>query len=172
MDEVNGIDMHFIYRKRGHSLDSYRLWTERKRILKPEKARIVGKGSHNERLQEYRPSQQARKRKVELNIQMYNRFFHYCETLGTTTLKEYQQNSHESWLGQNLSDNKSQVSTVKQEKSPTNALRKFRKHDTVNLIRLKETVKTNTIDDEHKSENIERKQIKKRRRVLLLICRC
>ena len=32
---------------------------------------------------------------------------------------------------------------------PTNAIKKFRKHETVNLIRLKQTVKTNTLDDEH-----------------------
>ena len=75
MDKVNGIDMQFIYKKKGHSPDSYRLWTERKRLLKPEKTRIVGKRSDHERLQEYRPPQQARKRIVKLNIQIYNRFF-------------------------------------------------------------------------------------------------
>ena len=90
MDKVNGIDMHFIYKKRGHSPDTYRLWAERKRLLNPEKTRIVGRGTDNERIQEYRPSQQVRKRIVELNIQMYNRFFSYCETLGTTPLKEFQ----------------------------------------------------------------------------------
>ena len=37
----------------------------------------------------------------------------------------------------------------KTKKSPTNALKKFRKHETVNLIWLKQTVKTNTMDDEH-----------------------
>ena len=118
MDKVNGIDMHF----------TYRLYTEKKRILKPEKTCIVGKGSDHERLQEYGPSQQGRKRIVELNIQRYNRFFHYCHSLGTTPLKEYQQNNHESWLGQNLSHNESQVSNVRREICPTNALRKFRKH--------------------------------------------
>ena len=160
---------------------------ERKRLLKPEKTRIVGKGSDHERLQEYRPPQQARKRKVELNIRKYNRFFHHFETLGTTPLKEYQQNNHESWIIQNLSDNESQVSNIRQkkcptgttplkeyqqnnheswiiqnlsdnesqvsnirqEKCPTNALKKFREHETVNLIRLKQTVKTNTMDDDH-----------------------
>ena len=103
MDKVNGIDMHFIYKKRGQSPETYRLWTEKKRLLKPEKTRIVGNGSDHERLQEYRPLWQARKRIVELNVQMYNRFFHYCETLETTPLKEYQQNNHESWVVQNLS---------------------------------------------------------------------
>ena len=53
--------MHFIFKKRGHSPDTLKLWTERKRLLKPEKMRIVGKGTDNERLQEYRPSQQVRK---------------------------------------------------------------------------------------------------------------
>ena len=36
MNKVNGFGMHFIYKKRGHSPETYRLWTERKRILKPE----------------------------------------------------------------------------------------------------------------------------------------
>ena len=85
---------------------------------------------------------------------MYNRFFHYCGTVGTTPLKEYQQNNHESWVVQNLSDNESQVSNISQEKCPTNAIKKFRKHETVNLVRLKQTVKTNTMDDEH-NENTE-----------------
>ena len=53
-----------------------------------------------------------------------------------------------------LSDNESQVSNIRQEKCPTNAIKKFRKHETVNLIRLKQTVKTNTMDDEH-NENTE-----------------
>ena len=79
MDKVNGIDMYLIYKKRGHSPHTYRLGTERKRLLEPEKTRKVGKGSEHERLQEYRPPQQARKRIVELNIQIYNRFFHYLK---------------------------------------------------------------------------------------------
>ena len=149
MDKFNGIDMHFIYKKRGHSPDTYRLWAERKRLLKPGKTRVVGRGTDNERIQEYRPSQQVRKRIAELNIQMYNRFFSYCETLGTTPLKEFQQNNHESWIVQNSSDTESQTSNVRQAKCPTNAIKKFRKHETVNLIRLKQTVKTNTLDDEH-----------------------
>ena len=79
--------------------------------------------------------------------------------MGTTPLKENQQNNHESWVIQNLSDNESQVSIVRQEKCPTNTLKKFRKHETVNLIRLKQTVKTNTMDDEqneHTEETIKR----------------
>ena len=95
MDKVNGIDMHFIYKKKDHSPPRH-LPTETKRLLKPDKTSIVGKGSDHERLQEYRPPQQARKLIVELNRQMYNRFFHYCETLEITPLKEYQQNNHES----------------------------------------------------------------------------
>ena len=147
--QVNGIDMHFIYKKRGHSPDTYRLWAERKRLLEPEKTRLVGRGTDNERIQEYRTSQQVRKRIVELNIQMYNRFFSYCETLGTTPLKEFKQNNHESWIVQNSSDTESKTSNVRQEKCPTNAIKRFRKHETVNLIRLKQTVKPNTLDDEH-----------------------
>ena len=148
MDKVNGIDMHFIFKKRGHSPDTLKLWTERKRLLKPEKMRIVGKGTDNERLQACRPSQQVRKRIVELNVQIYNRFFNFCETLGTTPLKEFQQNNYESWITQS-SDTESQTSNVRQEKCPTNAIKKFRKHETINLIRLKPTVKTNILDDEH-----------------------
>ena len=32
---------------------------------------------------------------------------------------------------------------------PPNDMKKFRKHETVILIQLKQTVKTNTLDDEH-----------------------
>ena len=39
MDKVKGIDMHFIFKKRGHSPDTLKLWTEPKRLLKPEKKR-------------------------------------------------------------------------------------------------------------------------------------
>ena len=140
--------MHFIFKKRGHSPDTLRLWTERKRLLKPEKIRIVGRGTDNERLQKYRPSHQVRKRIVELNVQMYNRFFSFCETLGTTPLKEFQLSNHESRITQS-SDTESQTSNIRQEKCPTDAIKKFRKHETVNLIRLKQTVKTNTQDNEH-----------------------
>ena len=42
MDKVNGIDMDFIYKKRGHSPETKRLWIERNHILKPDKTRIVG----------------------------------------------------------------------------------------------------------------------------------
>ena len=80
---------------------------------------------------------------------MYNNFFSYCETLGTTLLKEFQQNNHESWIVQNPSDTESKTSNVRQEKCPTSAIKKFRKHETVNLIRLKQTVKTNNLNDEH-----------------------
>ena len=51
------------------------------------------------------------------------------------------------------------MSNIRQEKCSTNALKKFRKHETVNLIRLKQTVKTNTMDveqNEHTEETIER----------------
>ena len=140
--------MHFIFKKRGHSPDTLNLWTEQKRLLKPEKMRIVAKGTDNERLQEYRTSQQVRKIIVELNVQMYNRFFSFCETLGTTPLKEFQLNNHVSWVTQS-SNTESQTSNIRQKKCPTNAIKKFRKYETVNLIRLNQTVKTNTLDDEH-----------------------
>ena len=81
LDKINGIDMNFIYKKRGHFPETKRFWVERNHYLKPNKTRIVGKGKESERIQEYRQSQNGRKRIVELNIEIYNRFFHYCETL-------------------------------------------------------------------------------------------
>ena len=51
------------------------------------------------------------------------------------------------------------MSNVRQDKCPTNALKKVRKHETVNLIRLKQTVKAKTMDDdqnEHTEETIKR----------------
>ena len=74
MDKINGIDMNFIYKKRGLSPETKRLWVERNHILKSDKTRFVGKGKESERIQEYRPSQNGRKRIVELNIAIYNRF--------------------------------------------------------------------------------------------------
>ena len=144
-------------RKGGQSPGAHKLWMERKQILKPEKTRIVGRGKDNERLQEYRPSQKGRKRIAELKTQIYNRFVHYCETLGTTPLKKYQQNNHESWLNNNLSDGESQVSLIKQQKCPVISLKKFKKHETVNLIRLKQTVKSNTMETDHRERTAETK---------------
>ena len=109
--------MHLIFKERGHSPDTLRLWTERKRLLKPEKTRILGKGTDTERLQEYRHSQQVRKRIAELNVQIYNRFFSFCETLGTIPLKEFQLNNHESWITQS-SDTESQTSNIQARKMP------------------------------------------------------
>ena len=146
--KINGIDMNFLYKKRGYSPGTKRLWVERNHILKPDKTRIKGKGKESERIQAYRPSQNGRKRIIELNIEFHNSFFHYCETLGTTPLQEFQQNKNESWINNNQSDGESQSSRPKQDKCPTDALQKFRKHETVNLIRLKQTAKKNTLDPE------------------------
>ena len=55
MDKVNGIDMQLIYKKRGNPRIPTDSGRREKRLLKPEKTRIVGKGSDHERLQEYRP---------------------------------------------------------------------------------------------------------------------
>ena len=93
MDKANGIDMNFIHKKKGHSPETKRLWIQRNHLLKPDRTRIVRKGKESERIQEYRPNQASRKRIVELNVEIYNRFFHYCETIGTIPLLEYQQNS-------------------------------------------------------------------------------
>ena len=145
MDKVNGIDMNFIYKKRGHSPETKRLWIETNHLLKPDRTRIVGKGKESERIQVYRPNQASRKRIVELNVEIYNRFFQYCETIGTTPLLESQQNNNESWLHSNQSDGESETGRTKQDECPTNALRKFKKHETVNLIRLKQTAKKNLL---------------------------
>ena len=104
MDKANGFDMNFRYKKRGHSPETKRLWIERKHLLKPDRTRIVGKGKESERIQKYRPNQASRKRIVELNVEICNRFFHFCETIGTTPLLEYQQNNNESWLHNNQPD--------------------------------------------------------------------
>ena len=113
--------------------------------------RIVGKGRDNERLQEYQPSKKVRKQIEKLNIEINNRFFHYCETIGTTPLQEYQQNSHESWLNRFYGG--SQTSHIQDEKWPTSALKKFKIHESVNLIRLKQTAKLNTMEAEQKGED-------------------
>ena len=123
-------------------------------MLKPDRTRIVGKGKESERIQEYRPHQAGRKRIVELNTEIYNRFFHYCETLGTTPLSEYQQNNNESRLHNNQSDGESETSRTKQDRCPTNALKKFKKHETENLIRLKQTAKKNSLSTDQ-NENTE-----------------
>ena len=67
---------------------------------------------------------------------------------------EYQQNNNESLLHSNQSDGESETSRTKQDKCPTNALRKFKKHETVNLIRLKQTVKKNRLSGDQ-NENTE-----------------
>ena len=90
MDKVNGMEMEFIFKKGGNSPETDRLRKERNRILKPDSLRIVGRGRENEKLQEYQPSQQGRKQVKKQNIEIYNRFFNYRGTLGTTPLHEYQ----------------------------------------------------------------------------------
>ena len=155
MDKVNGIGMNFIYKKRGYSLETKRLWIERNHILKPDKTRIVGKGKENEQIQKYRPNQTGRKRIVELNTEIYNRFFYYCETLGTTPLQEFQQNNNDSWLTNNQSDGESETSKTKQDKCPTKALKRFKKHETVNLIRLKQTAKMNLLNPDQNEKTAE-----------------
>ena len=70
MDKVNGIEMEFIFKKRGHSPETDRLRKERNRILKPDRLRIVRAGRENERLQEYRPSQQGCKQVEKLNTEI------------------------------------------------------------------------------------------------------
>ena len=89
MDKVNGIDLQFIFKKRGLSPETSRLRTERFKLLQPNKTRIVGKGGENERILDYRPTQQERQEIERINILIYNRFFNCCDTIGTTPLKEF-----------------------------------------------------------------------------------
>ena len=148
--------MHFIHKQRGHSPETHRLWMERKQILKLEKTRIVGKGKDNERFTPgVSPLPTGPKKNRGNEHPDLQPVFFYCETLGTTPLRKYQQNHHESWLSHNLSDNERQVSHVKPQKCPVNASKKFRKHETVKLIRLKQTVKANTMETDNKERTTE-----------------
>ena len=74
---------------------------------------------------------------------------------GTTPLQEFQQNNIESWNHNYQSDGESQTSRIKRDKCPTNALKRFRKQETVNLIRLKQTAKINTLDPEQNEKKAE-----------------
>ena len=87
---------------------------------------------------------------------IYIQFFHYCKGLGTTPLRDFNENIHESWINAS-SDSERQVSQLKKkEKWPTNVLRKFKKHEcqpyqiktnrqTKNIAR--KTKRKNTRDD-------------------------
>ena len=78
---------------------------------------------------------------------IYNQFFHYCESLGTTLLRKSYENNHESWNNAS-SDNESQINQSKTEKCPTNILRNFQKNESRNFIRLKQTVKQNILPED------------------------
>ena len=169
MDKVNGIDIEFIFKKREHSPETNTLRFESNKILQPNRTRIVGKGSKNERLQQFRPSQQDRKEIERIIIMIYNRFFHYCKSLGTTPLREFNEKIHESWINAS-SDSESQISHVKTEICPTNILRKFKKHESVNLIRLKQTAKQNTVP-ENRNERPQRRSTGQKK-ISRWICQC
>ena len=153
MDKVNGIVMNFIFKKRGHSPETDRLCQERNCILKPNKTRIVGRGSENERIQEYRPSQEGRKQIERNNILIDNRFFDFCEKIGTTPLRDFHENVKESWLNPS-SDREIQISELR-EKCPTNVLRKIKKHESeFNPSRAK-TAKQNALQDSQNEKTAE-----------------
>ena len=154
MARVNGIDLQFIFKKPRQSPETSRLRTERFKLLQPNRTRIVGKGKDNERILEYRPPQQDRKEIEKLNILIYNRFFYYCEKFGTTPLRKFNENIHESWINTS-SDNESQISHIKTEKCPTNILKKFKKHESISLIRLKQTAKQNVLPEERNEKTAE-----------------
>ena len=86
MDKVNDIDMEFVFKKRRHSPETRKLHMEGNKNFEEKKLRIVGKGQENERIQEFRPSQQGRKEVGKLNTEIYNRLIQYCENIGTTPL--------------------------------------------------------------------------------------
>ena len=78
-----------------------------------------------------------------MKIEIYNRFFHNYQLIGTTPLQEFQQNNLESRVTNN-SDVEGQTSYVKQDRFPATVQRKFRHHESINLIRLKQTAKLHT----------------------------
>ena len=65
MDKVNGIEMDFIFKERGHSPETYRLKSERNSILKPQRTRIVGKGTESERIEENHSVRTEADRKIK-----------------------------------------------------------------------------------------------------------
>ena len=136
VDKVNGIDwvtgsLHG--NKHVHSLKINRLRLERNRIIHPKRMRLVRKGQHRKRVREYRLSQQGRKQIENINGLISDRFFHYCEAIGTTPLQEFQRNNSESWINI-TTGGENQTSHMKQDKCPTTVLWKFRRHEIVNLI--------------------------------------
>ena len=63
-----------------------------------------------------------------------------------TLLQGYEVNNHESWL--NNSHGESETSQVQHKKCPASALKKLKKHESVNLIRLKQMAKLRTMETE------------------------
>ena len=140
IDEINGIDMAFIYKKRGHSTETDILRTEKNLSF----IATANKTSRQRKRQgknvgiSYLPSQQGRKQVERRNVLIYNRFF--CELIGTTPLQAFQQNNNQSWI-QNNSDRGSRTSRVKQDRCPTTVLLNFCRHESINLIWLKQMAK-------------------------------
>ena len=145
---------NLLYKKRCLSLETDRLRTERNRILQPQRTRIVGKAQEIERVQEYRTNQQGREQTERINILIYNGLLHYCATIVSMPLQEFQQNNNETWII-SISDGECQVSHVKQVKCSTDVQRKFRRHESINLIRLKETAKLNQHDEANNERTTE-----------------
>ena len=69
-------------------------------------------------------------------------------------MKEFNENVLESWIS-NPSDNESQVSYLKTEKCPISVLKKFKRHESVNLIRLKQTANLNTLPEDRNQKTAE-----------------
>ena len=89
--------MDFNFKKRGHSPETHKLRTERKRILKPQK-----------KTEGYRSTDcpNMARNKWKNSTRIYNRFFNYCEAIGTReNQQENQQNNNESWLNSSDGEN-------------------------------------------------------------------
>ena len=120
LDNVNGADMEFIFKKRGQSAETHQLRMERNRNLKPDKLGI-GKGRDHESLQGRKQIE-----KIDFSI-----------------------------ISKQLSDGENQRSQIQHKKCPTSALKTFKKHKIVNLIRLKQTAKLNTKEAEQNEKTAE-----------------
>ena len=91
-----------------------------------------------------------------LKTEIYNKLFHYYGNIATTLLQEYQQNILESWLNNAVGESQvSQVSEVQIENCRTIALKNFKKHEAVNLVRLKHSAELNTMEAERNEESTE-----------------
>ena len=138
MDKINSIDMEFIFKKRGHPPETDQLRTDRCEF-----------SGRVETISDCKNTGSHRKDASILKIKHpdLHRLFNFCKTIGTTPLQEYQQNNYEFWLD---NSDESQTSHIQHKKCPPSAFKKFNKHESLNLIRLEQTAKVNTMEAEQK----------------------